>query len=128
MTTLRIILFVLGGISYMAVTFFACGAWNRLRRMERRQKDMFCNSTNALMLIMGQHLRSDLDQLSSMQHDLRNLVEREQYEAAEQLKSLIARQQKSISQSVENMRKQFGDAFKVVNTTIALHPNNDSDE
>lgn len=125
MQTLHTITLFLSGVSSAALTFLACYSFLALRRMERRQKDMHCNGTNALMLLMGQHLKSELDQLGDMKRNVNRLVETEQYEAAEQQKALIERQQKSVSQTQENMRKNFGDRIKVENTVISVHPDND---
>ncbi len=127
MTTLRIITDLIVSFGHVTLIAFAIVAFLTLRRMERRQKDMHCNGTNALMLLMGQHLKSELDQLGDMKRDLNRLMETEQYEAANQLKALIERLQKSVSQTMQNMRESFGDRFKVENTVISVHPDNDNE-
>jgi hypothetical protein len=127
MTTLRIITDLIVSFGHVTLMTFAIVAFLTLRRMERRQEDMHCNITNAMMLLMGQHLKSELDQLGDMKRDLNRLVETEQYEAANQLKALIERQQKIVSQTMENMRENFGDRFKVENTVIPVHPDNDNE-
>ena len=109
MTTLHTILYLFGGISYIAVTIFACEAWTRLRRMDRRLHDIDRQTSNTLMLTMENHLKNSVDILNDMQRRLRILVEEEQYETAEQLRAAIESQAKNLRLQIEHMKKTFGD-------------------
>lgn len=127
MTTLRIITDLIVSFGHVTLIAFAIVAFLTLRRMERRQLDTHSAVSNALMLLMGQHLRDEMEQLGDMHRDLNRLVETEQYEAAQQLKALIERQKKSVSESLERMHDLFGDRFKVENTVIPVQPDNDNE-
>ena len=109
MTTLHTILYLFGGISNIAVTIFACEAWTRLRRMDRRLHDIDRQTSNTLMLTMENRLKNSVDMLNDMQRRLRILVEKEQYETAEQLRAVIKSQEQNLRQQVEQMKKAFGD-------------------
>lgn len=109
MTTLHTILYLFGGISYIAVTIFACEAWTRLRRMEQRLHDIDRHTVDTLMFTMQNQIKNSVDMLNDMQRRLRSLVEEEQYETAEQLRAVIESQAKNLRLQIEHMKKTFGD-------------------
>lgn len=125
MQTLYTITLFLSGVSSAALVFLATYSFFALRRMERRQRDISRTASTTLMLTMGEHLKSNVEELNDMQHRLSRLVEDEQYEAAEQLKSIIEKHEQTVRQSMEQIKRLFGDNVDI--RLIKAGPENDNE-
>lgn len=125
MQTLHTIILFLSGVSSFALAFLACYSFFALRRMERRQRDISRTASTTLMLTMGEHLKSNVEELNDMQHRLSRLVEDEQYEAAEQLKGIIEKHEQTVRQSMEQIKRMFGDNVDI--RLIKAGPENDNE-
>jgi biopolymer transport protein ExbB/TolQ len=125
MQTLYTIILFLSGVSSFALAFLATYSFFALRRMERRQRDISRTASTTLMLTMGEHLKSNVEDLNDMQHRLSRLVEDEQYEAAEQLKGIIEEHEQAVRQSMEQIKRIFGDNVDI--QLIKAGPENDNE-
>ena len=125
MTTLRIITDLIVSFGHVALMTIAIVAFLTLRRMERRQRDISRTASTTLMLTMGEHLKSNVEELNDMQHRLSRLVEDEQYEAAEQLKGIIEKHEQTVRQSMEQIKRMFGDNVDI--RLIKAGPANDNE-
>ena len=126
MQTLHTIVLFLGGISYAAMTFFACYAFIRLRRMGSDIFDMGDEIHTMLAIAVGEHIRKDVEELNSMKERFDELLEEERFEDASRLKKIIEQQEHVVEQSIDRFKKAFGeDAVRVEMTNLEFNTSND---
>lgn len=114
MEILRMIVFILSGVTYGVMVAFTIATWFRMRRQEDEINELKKMQANAFMLIFGDHLRNNLVEVGKMKADFHALIKAEQYEQAEKLKAIIASAEENTSKMLGHFRKIFGeDAFKI---------------
>lgn len=116
-------------MSYAATTWFALTALFRLRRQDEQLRHISSTCRSVLMITMGESMKGNISSLNDMQADLQELIDREDYEAAEQLRKLIAQQEQAIKETSEQMQKMFGKGVEVNLIKIEHRkPRTDDDE
>ena len=95
MQTLDIILTVSALITNFALSFLVVYEWFALRRLNAAVRGMRGALVKTFSLVFGNHVKSMFDELNKMKGTLSYLVEHEQYEEAEKLKTLIDRAEKN---------------------------------
>ena len=108
MQTLQIILTLANITCYGAMTFLAAFAFVRLKRQEKYICDIHRDVHTTLMLTLGLHMRRNFDDLKEMESSLQRLIEDEEYERAEQMKTVITRRKAELKQEISKMEKIFG--------------------
>lgn len=122
MTTTILILTVTGSIAYFAMTFFATEAWFRLRRMQKDINHMKAAQQKCLMLTMGEHLRSNFNEVNSMRKTMQELVENEDFEQAEKLKAVLAKAEAGALSALKQFKETFGDDIVEIEATLISRP------
>lgn len=109
MEIIKTIAFVFSTISYAMMAFFTGYAYSMLRRhgKELHAMKQVCDKTLATTLVLN--VKSSLDELNRLNQMLSAAVDREDYEAAEELRKSISWHEKETVHRVEQLRRQFGD-------------------
>jgi len=89
MQILNIILYIMAIIANCFLTWFAITAWFELRRLKRDIIGMKRALAVTTTITMGEHVKSNFEQLNEMKAAFHRLIENEQYEEAEKLKAAI---------------------------------------
>ena len=101
----NIIFTIVAVIANAAVTYFAVTAWFELRRIKNDILGIKRALAITTTITMGEHVKSNFEQLNEMKADFHRLVENEQYEEAEKLKNAIAK----VELNAEHALKEFKD-------------------
>ena len=108
------IVLILSGVTYGVMVAFTIATWFRLLRQEDEIDELKKMQANAFMLIFGDHLRNNLMEVEKMKANLNTLIEAEQYEQAEKLKTIIASAEENNKKMLGHFRRIFGeDALKI---------------
>ncbi len=105
----NIIFTIVAIISNAAVTYFAITAWFELRRLKRDIIGMKRALAVTTTITMGEHVKSNFEQLNEMKAAFHRLVENEQYEEAEELKNAIAKMELSAEHALKEFKDICGD-------------------
>ena len=123
----NIIFTIVAVIANAAVTYFAITAWFELRRM----KSDFAGMKRALAITttitMGEHVKSNFEQLNEMKADFHRLVENEQYEEAEELKNAIAKVELNAEHALKEFKDLCGDKLCDIVVTKVKAKHSDED-
>ena len=124
MQILNIIFTIVAIIANAAVTYFAITAWFEVRRMNRKLTGMERAMAIVTTITMGEHVKSNFDQLNEMKAAFHRLIENEQYEEAEELKKAIAKMELSAEHALKEFKDICGDKLcEVVVTKVKNHIN-----
>lgn len=124
MQILNIILTIMTIMANCFLTWFAITAWFELRRMNRKLTGMGRAMTVVTTITMGEHVRSNFEQLNKMKSDFHRLVENEQYEEAEELKNAIAKMERNAEHALKEFKDICGDKLcEIVVTNVKSHIN-----
>ena len=124
MQILNIIFTIVAIIANAAVTYFAITVWFEVRRMNRKLTGMERAMAIVTTITMGEHVKSNFDQLNEMKAAFHRLVENEQYEEAEELKKAIAKMELSAEHALKEFKDICGDKIcEVVVTKVKSHIN-----
>ena len=122
MQILNIILTVAATIANFFLTWFAITAWFELRRLKRDIIGMRRSLIITTTITMGEHVRSNFEQLNEMKDAFRRLVENEQYEEADNLKAAIVKMTHHAEESLKQLKDVCGDDIcEVVVTKVKNH-------
>ena len=114
MQILNIIFTIVAIIANAAVTYFAVTAWFELRRMRRDITDVKRSMAITTFCTMGEHVRSNFDELAKIKATFRRLVEDEQYEEADRLAVAIRKMERHAEEALRHFRDLCGnDACEV---------------
>lgn len=117
MEVLQIILFGLGAIAYLTTSFLAVSAYFYLRRQHEYIQKMKMSLEKILMISISDHVRDNFSELNELQKTYAELIQREQYEEAKELKSFIQEAEESALKSLRNFQDIFGvDVCKIIVT------------
>ena len=118
----NIIFTIVAIISNAAVTYFAITAWFELRRLKRDIIGMKRALAVTTTITMGEHVKSNFEQLNEMKAAFHRLVENEQYEEAEELKNAIAKMELSAEHALKEFKDICGDKLcEVIVTKVKNH-------
>lgn len=110
MTTLQIIVHLVTIVAYVFLIALCITTF----RYFRRQQDDIDHINRTLHILMGEHLRQNVDELNDMKERLEELVEEDRYEDAQRLKQIIDEQERSVKEQIDKFRDTFGeDTVKV---------------
>ena len=109
MQILNIIFTIVAIIANGALAYFAITAWFELRRIKSDLIGMRRALAITTTITMGEHVRSNFDQLNEMKKTFHLLVENEQYEEAEELKNAIAKMELSAEHALKEFKDICGD-------------------
>ena len=124
MQILNIILTIVTIIANCFLTLFAITAWFELRRMKRNLTVMERAMTIVTTITMGEHVKSNFEQLNEMKAAFHRLIENEQYEEAEKLKAAITEMERNAEASMKRFKDICGDDIcKIVVTKEKKHYN-----
>ena len=113
MTTLQIILSLAGIVAYMCCAWFACEAWNRLRRMERKQDSLHGTQRMMFAMLMDGNIRQNQEAVKRLSEQFQEAVDEDRFEDAEQLKKVIAEREHYILEQLAYMKSEFSDECEV---------------
>jgi len=108
-------------IANVAMTYFAITAWFELRRMKRKLTGMERAMSVVTTIAMGEHVKSNFDQLNEMKATFLRLVEKEQYKEAEELKNAIAKMELSAEYALKHFKDICGDNCEVIVKKVKGH-------
>lgn len=122
MQILNIIFTIVAIIANCFLTWFAITAWFELRRLKRDIIGMRHALAVTTTITMGEHVKSNFEQLNKMKSDFHRLVENEQYEEAEELKNAIAKMELSAEHALKEFKDICGDKLcEIVVTKVKRH-------
>ena len=122
MQILNIIFTIVAIIANAAVTYFAITVWFEVRRMNRKLTGMERAMAIVTTITMGEHVKSNFEQLNEMKAAFHRLVENEQYEEAEELKNAIAKMEISAEHALKEFKDICGDKLcEIVVTKVKNH-------
>ncbi len=122
MQILNIILSIMAIIANCFLTWFAITAWFELRRIKNDILGMKHALAVTTTITMGEHVKSNFEQLNEMKASFHRLVENEQYEEAEELKNAIAKMELSAEHALKEFKDICGDKLcEVVVTKVKNH-------
>lgn len=121
MQILNIIFTIVAIIANGALTYFAITAWFELRRLKRDFTGMKRAMSIVTTITMGEHVKSNLDQLNEMKETFIKLVEEERYEEAERLKAAIAKVERNAKAAMERFEDICGDRCEIIVTKLKNH-------
>ena len=106
---MNLALTILGFVAYSAMTFFVSYTFNRLRRLDKIIGFIYIHQKHSIALQVAMKIRSDIDMLDTMRRKLNRCLKNEDFEAAEKLKSLIAKHMESMVSQIQSFKEDFGD-------------------
>lgn len=122
MQILNIIFDIMAIIVNCFLTWFAITAWWELRSMKRDIIGMRHALAVITTITMGEHVKSNFEQLNEMKAAFHRLVENEQYEEAEELKKAIAKMELNAEHALKEFKDICGDKFcEIVVTKVKNH-------
>ncbi len=125
MQILNIIFTIVAIIANAAMTYFAITAWFELRRMKRD----FAGVKRAMVVVttitVANHVKDSFEQLNDMKETFNQLVEDEQYEEAERLKTAITDAERNAKAATKLFKDICGDSCDVVVTNVKKHCSED---
>lgn len=122
MQILNIILIIMAIIANCFLTWFAITAWFELRRLNRDIIGMKRALAVTTTITMGEHVKSNFEQLNEMKATFLRLVENEHYKEAEELKNAIAKMELSAEHALKEFKDLFGDKLcEVIVTKVKSH-------
>ena len=122
MQILNIILSIMAIIANCFLTWFAITAWFELRRIKNDIIGMKRALAITVTITMGEHVKSNFEQLNEMKASFHRLVENEQYEEAEELKNAIAKMELNAEHALKEFKDICGDKLcEIVVTKVKSH-------
>ena len=122
MQILNIILSIMAIIANCFLTWFAITAWFELRRLKRDIIGMRHALAVTTTITMGEHVKSNFEQLNEMKAAFHRLVKNEQYEEAEELKNAIAKMELSAEHALKEFKDICGDKLcEIFVTKVKSH-------
>ena len=121
MQILNIIFTIVAVIANAAMTYFAITAWFELRRMKRDFAGVKRAMVVTTTITVANHVKDSFDQLNDMKETFNQLVEDEQYEEAERLKSAITDAERNAKAATKLFKDICGDSCDVVVTKVKKH-------
>lgn len=122
MQILNIILSIMAIIANCFLTWFAITAWFELRRIKNDILGMKHALAVTTTITMGEHVKSNFEQLNEMKASFHRLVENEQYEEAEELKNAIAKMELNAEHALKEFKDICGDKLcEIVVTKVKSH-------
>lgn len=122
MQILNIILSIMAIIANCFLTWFAITAWFELRRIKNDILGMKHALAVTTTITMGEHVKSNFEQLNKMKADFNRLVENEQYEEAEELKNAISKVELNAEHALKEFKDICGDKLcEIVVTRVKNH-------
>lgn len=118
--TLSIILAILGGIVYGAMTYLAVNAYFTMRKQQKLIIGMSGVLFKVFAVISAMKLQSLFDQIGSMKQTMQTLVSAERFEEAQKLQAAIAHQEKEAKESLKMFNETFGDVTEASITKVSL--------
>lgn len=109
MQILNIIFTIVTIIANCFLTWFAITAWFALRRLNRDFAGMKRAMAIVTTITMGEHVKSNFEQLNEMKVTFHMLVENEQYDEAEELKKAIAKMELGAEHALKEFKDLYGD-------------------
>lgn len=109
MQALNIILTILGSLAYIVTATFAFFAFSRLKRQEEDLCGMKIVTAKTLALVTAGHLQRSFETLNEMKETLRDLIEDERFEEAEDLKKTIVKMEHCAMRELERFKENFGE-------------------
>lgn len=109
MQILNIILNIMAIIANCFLTWFAITAWFALRRLNRDFAGMKRAMAIVTTITMGEHVKSNFEQLNEMKATFHLLVENERYEEAEELRKAIAKMEIGAEHALKEFKDLYGD-------------------
>lgn len=120
----NIIFTIVAFIGNVAVTYFAITAWFEFRRIKSDIIGMRRALAITTTITMGEHVKSNFEQLNEMKAAFHRLVENEQYEEAEELKNAIAKMELNAEHALKEFKDICGDKLcEIVVTKVKSHIN-----
>ena len=122
MQILNIVLSIVAIIANCFLTWFAITAWFELRRIKNDIIDMKRALAVTTTITMGEHVKSNFEQLNEMKAAFHRLVENEQYKEAEELKNAIAKMELSAEHALKEFKDICGDKLcEIFVTKVKSH-------
>ncbi len=122
MQTLQIIVSLMSVVSYAVMAFLASFAFVRIRRLTNEVCQLHHDVHTTLCITMGEHIRSNVEELNNMKERLEELLEDERFEDAGRLKKIIEHQEHLTEQSIARFKNVFGeDAVRVEMTKFRVN-------
>lgn len=121
MQILNIIFTIVAVIANAAMTYFAITAWFELRRLKRDFAGMKRAMAVVTTITTANHVKDSFDQLNDMKETFNQLVEDEQYEEAERLKTAITDAERNAKAAMKLFKDICGDSCDVVVTKVKKH-------
>lgn len=111
MEVFSIVVSVIAIIAYGFTSFVAIEAWQRMRNVQKKLDIVLHGVSITTALTMGHHVKESFDQVNAMKQTLQELVEKEQFEEAKQLKEDIDRAEQMAVQALEHFKETCGDGI-----------------
>ena len=122
MQILNIIFTIVTIIANCFLTWFAITAWFALRRLNRDFAGMKRAMAIVTAITMGEHVKSNFEQLNEMKAAFHRLIEKEQYEEAEELKKAIAKMELGAEHALKEFKDLCGDKLcEIFVTKVKSH-------
>lgn len=99
------------GVIAGLVSYFAIGAWFRLRQFSSDIRDLQKVSVKVYAIVSALKLQSTFDQLNEMKNTLCQLVQAEKFEEAAKLKEIVEKQERAALDSLKEFRETFGGEY-----------------
>ncbi len=119
METLRILVSILGAISYIGTIALVIYLYLALRDVRAKQEYHLRTSAKIYALTSAIKLQYSFDQINEMKIILKKLIKEENYEEANKLNDVIAKSLQEALAALEIFKKTFGEE---VDTTIVTLP------
>lgn len=109
MDILQTIAYIIGMVSYGAVTFLASYTFTRMKRQEKDLQGLKIVTAKTLALVTAGHLQRSFEALNEMKDTLHELEEDERFEEAEDLKKTIVKMERCAMRELEHFKESFGE-------------------
>ena len=105
---LDIIVSITNLICYALLIFFVGYSVSSIRKARDDHKFLCASQTKIYSLVAGAHLQSTFDQINQLKGTLRALIEKEDFEAAQKLQSVIDEMSSEALKALESYKETFG--------------------
>lgn len=113
MQTLQILMTLASIAAYAAMTFLAAFAFVRLKRQEGKIGELRRTQRMMFAMMMDGNIRQNQESVKRLAEEMRQAVDDDRYEDAEQLRKVIAERQQYILEQLAFMRSEFSDECEV---------------
>lgn len=97
---------IIGSLGTMCFVFIAFSYAQHLKKDSIAIRKLL---DRMLFLVMGDHIRNNFNEVNELKKTFSDLVNREQYEEAENLKMVISKAAENAERSLHNFKEIFGD-------------------